>query len=100
MRLVYPLLITCAVVLTACEKKETTVVPAPSAGPTTSREVIREKERVVVPTPGPSTPGPAGPPGPSGAPGPEGAKGDTGSTGAPGSPGRSSTTIVVPPPSK
>lgn len=51
----------------ACEKKETTVVPTPS--------------------PGRGAQGPSGPPGQPGAPGPEGEKGAPGSGGAPGAPG-------------
>ena len=65
--------------LGACEKKETTVVPAPAPGSA---------------SPGPSgppgAPGPKGEPGAPGSPGtpgPEGMKGEPGSPGAPGAPG-------------
>jgi collagen triple helix repeat protein len=52
----------------ACEKKETTVVPTPVPSQRGAQ-------------------GPSGPPGPPGAPGPEGQKGEPGAGGAPGAPG-------------
>ena len=71
----------------ACEKKETTVVP--------------------VPTPGKGAQGPPGPPGPqgekgepaAGVPGPQGAPGPQGERGAPGKPG-GDTVIITPPADK
>ena len=82
-----------ALALSACEKKETTVVPAPSA-PSTST-VTKEKETVVVPGPKETVVVP----GPKGEPGPQGPTGATGSPGEPGKPG-DTTVIVTPPPSK
>jgi hypothetical protein len=69
-----------ALASSACEKKETTVVPVP-------------------------TPAPRGPQGPAGAPGPEGQKGEPGTPGpqgdkgAPGKPG-GDTVIITPPADK
>ena len=68
-----------ALVGSACEKKETTVVP--------------------VPTPAPRAPGPKGepgPPGPAGAPGTPGPQGDKGTPGKPGG----DTIIITPPADK
>ena len=73
-----------ALAFSACEKKETVVVPSPTPPPA--------KETVVVPTPVPV-------PGPAGAPGPEGPKGEPGKMGEPGKPG-GDTVIIIPPEKK
>lgn len=87
----------CAVALAACEK--TTVVPSPSAGSGTTKEIV--KEVVPVPTPGPQgAPGPQGPEGAKGAQGPSGPQGATGPEGPKGETGSGGTTVVVPPPAE
>ncbi len=70
-----------ALALNGCEKKETTIQPAPPA-PSTAPAPTPAPSTVPVPVPGP--------PGPQGAPGAEGPKGE------PGKPG-GSTVVVVPP---
>jgi hypothetical protein len=81
-----------ALAASACEKKETTVVPAPTPGQRGAQ--------------GPS--GPPGPPGDKGAPGvggapgtpgPQGAPGPQGDRGTPGKPG-GDTVIITPPADK
>lgn len=70
-----------ALVGSACEKKETTVIPVPTPAP----------------RPGPPGPeGPKGEPGPPGAPGTPGPQGDKGAPGKPGG----DTVIIVPPADK
>jgi len=76
--------------VTACEREvrttesRTVVQPAPAPG----KEVVKEKETVVVnPVP---VPGPAGPAGPAGTEGPKG---------EPGKPG-GDTVVIVPPPAE
>ena len=73
--------------VTACEREVRTTESRTVVTPAPEKEVIKEKETVVVkPTPVP-VPGPAGPAGPAG---PEGPKGE------PGKPG-GDTVVIVPP---
>lgn len=80
--------------LSACEKKETVVVPPAATAPAGDAPTT-----VVVP--GPSTPGPAGATGATGSTGSTGSTGTMGATGATGDTGAKgdsgSTTVIVPP---
>jgi hypothetical protein len=84
-----------ALALSACEKKETVVVPPVVSVPDSPKPAeITAPAVVAVPVPVP-VPGPAGPAGPMGDTGKSGEPGMTGEPGKAGEPG--STTVIIPP---